>query len=174
MEPYMYENLEERLAELRRLLKTESKVRLYQRYHVICLHLQGYPNQEIADMEHLTVRTISTYINKYRSQGVHGLKMGHSPGAPHRLTPEQEEQLRDVVLHQTPAEVGLKTTMNWTSPLVREWILREFGISYANRGALNLLYRLGFSHTRPTYTLANADPAKQEAFRTEFQDVKKN
>ena len=64
--------------------------------------------------------------------------------------------------------------MNWTSPLVREWILREFGIVYADRGVLKLLHRLGFSHTRPTYTLAKADPAKQEAFRATFQDVKKN
>ena len=39
------------------------------------------------------------------------------------------------------------------------------GISYSKRGALWLLHSLGFSCTRPTYTLANADPQKQEAFK---------
>ena len=173
MNPYVYENLEQRLAEIQRLLKTETNVRFYQRVHVIHLHLQGYRNGEIAKIENLTEKTIGTYIKKYRNLGVDGLKMGHSPGAPPRLTPEQEEQVYEVVLNRTPSEVGLKTTMNWTSPLVREWIQREFGVRYANRSVLNLLQRLGFSHTRPTYTLAKADPAKQEAFRAGFQDVKK-
>ncbi|GGK06293.1 hypothetical protein GCM10007063_31000 [Lentibacillus kapialis] len=36
-----------------------------------------------------------------------------------------------------------------------------------------LLPRLGLSYTRPTYTLAKADPEKQEAFREEFATAKK-
>ena len=35
--------------------------------------------------------------------------------------------------------------------------------------------RLGLSHTRPSYTLANADPEKQREFREEiFPAIKKN
>nr|WP_156889944.1 IS630 family transposase [Planococcus lenghuensis] len=165
--------MEQRLAEIHRLLKTETNVRHYQRIHVIHLHLQGYRNGEIAKIEKLTEKTVGTYIKKYRTLGVDGLKMGHSPGAPPRLTPEQEEQVYEVVLNRTPSEVGLKTTMNWTGPLVREWIRREFDVRYTNRDVLSLLQRLGFSHTRPTYTLAKADPVKQGVFRTGFQDVKK-
>lgn len=174
MEKHLYENLPQRLEEIQQSLKKEKNVRLFQRYQVIQLHLQGRLNPEIAQVENLTEQTISTYIKKYRQQGIEGLQLGHSPGAPRRLTPEQEEQVRNIILNQTPAEVGLETAMNWTSPLLREWIHREFGVRYADRGVLNLLHRLGFSHTRPTYTLAKADPAKQEAFRDEFQDVKKN
>ncbi len=33
----------------------------------------------------------------------------------------------------------------------------------------HLLYRLGFTCTRPTYTLAKADPEKQAAFREAFE-----
>jgi len=150
-------------------MKTENEIRLYQRYQVIHLHLQGHKNREIAQMVNLSEITVGTYLKKYREQGIEGLKMRHSPGAPRRLTQKQEEQVREIVLNHSPAEAGLKTTMNWMSPLVR-----EFRVQYADRSVLNLLHRLGFSHTRPTYTLAKADPVKQETFRTEFQDVKKN
>ncbi|ALS78468.1 hypothetical protein AUO94_07245 [Planococcus kocurii] len=112
MKLYTHENLEQRLAEIHRLLKTETNVRLYQRYHVIRLHLRGYSDRDIAEIENLTERTIGTYIKKYRKQGVAGLKMGHSPGVPHRLTPGQEEQVRAIVLNQTPSEAGLKTAKN--------------------------------------------------------------
>ena len=173
MKKHTYENLQQRLEEIQQALKTEKNVRLYQRYQVIQLHLQGYVYREIADLVNLNANTISIYVKKYQAHGLTGLQLSHSPGAPRRLTPEQEDQVREMILHQTPADVGLKTDMNWTSPLLREWIQREFDVQYADRGVLNLLHRLGFSHTRPTYTLAKADPVKQEAFRATFLDVKK-
>jgi transposase len=169
-----YDNLEKRIEDIQEQLKLEKNVRLYQRYQVIQLHLQGHRNREIAKMVNLNENTIGTYIKKYQKQGIEGLDMSYSPGAPRKLTPEQEARVREVLLHQTPKEVGLNTQMNWTSPLVCEWIQREFQVQYADRGALHLLHRLGFSHTRPTYTLAKADPDKQAAFRDTFQDVKKN
>ncbi|WP_093795262.1 helix-turn-helix domain-containing protein [Sporomusa acidovorans] len=55
--------------------------------------------------------------------------------------------------------------MNWTCPLVAEWIQRQFGIKYTDRGVLDLLRDLGFSCTRPTYTLAKANLEKQEEFK---------
>ena len=50
--------------------------------------------------------------------------------------------------------------MNWTAPL-EEFVFRKFKVKYSNRGALRLLKELGFSCTRLTYTLANADPIKK-------------
>ena len=38
---------------------------------------------------------------------------------------------------------------------------------------LNLLHRIKVSYTRPTYSLAKADPEKQEKFREELESIKK-
>jgi putative transposase len=38
---------------------------------------------------------------------------------------------------------------------------------------LQVFHRLNLSYTRPTYTLAKADKEKQEAFKQEFEDLKK-
>ncbi|MBJ8024994.1 helix-turn-helix domain-containing protein [Bacillus cereus] len=85
------------------------------------------------------------------------------------MTLEQEERIYEVVVHHTPSELGLKSEMNWTAPLLREWIYREGNIIYKDRAILNILHRLGFSHTSPTYTLEKADEQKQQAFRETFE-----
>jgi putative transposase len=51
---------------------------------------------------------------------------------------------------------------------------QEFGVLYSDRGTRELLYHLELSFTAPTYTLAKADPAKQEAFKQDFEELKKN
>lgn len=99
--------------------------------------------------------------------------MGQSSGRPSFLTAEQEEELRSLIIDQKPADVGFPAEMNWTAPLVRDWIKREFGVAYSERGARKLLRLLGFSYTKPTYTLAKADPEKQAAFKQDFEEVKK-
>ncbi|MDR7237738.1 transposase [Neobacillus drentensis] len=99
--------------------------------------------------------------------------MKHPPGRPRQLTPEQEKELYQTVVEKTPEDMGFPANMNWTAPLVSDWINQHFQIQYSERGARELLYRLGFSHTQPTYTLAKADPEKQEAFNQEFEVLKK-
>ncbi|WP_083632469.1 IS630 family transposase [Domibacillus antri] len=48
--------------------------------------------------------------------------------------------------------------------LVVEWVEREWQVSYSLQGMSLVLHHLGFSHTRPTYTLENAYPVKQQTF----------
>jgi transposase len=76
-------------------------------------------------------------------------------------------------VEKTPADVGFPAHMNWTSGLIRDWIRKQFQVDYSERGTRALLYRMDFSYTRPTYTLAKANPEKQEAFKQEFEGLKK-
>nr|WP_256656448.1 IS630 family transposase [Turicibacter bilis] len=75
--------------------------------------------------------------------------------------------------NQPPADVGLEPFMTWTCKLLCIWVKREFDISYSRTGMRDLLYRLGFSYTRPTYSLARASKEKQEAFKEQFETLKK-
>ena len=63
--------------------------------------------------------------------------------------------------------------MNWNAGMISKWIEQQYQVRYSERGTRELLYRLGFSFTKPTYTLAKADPAKQEIFKQEFEGLKK-
>jgi len=63
---------------------------------------------------------------------------------------------------------------NWTAPLICCLVEKKYSVKYSERGMRDLLERIGLSYTRPTYTLAKANPQKQEEFKEKFKDLKKN
>jgi putative transposase len=73
-----------------------------------------------------------------------------------------------------PKDVGFALFVNWTAPLACQWVLKEYGVSFSERGMRDVFYRLKLSYTRPTYTLKKADPEKQEIFKAEFEELKKS
>ncbi len=162
------------ILELRKAMKATKDLRMHQRYQVILLTFQGKTQREIAEITNVSEATINVYVGAYKDRGLAGLVRKHPPGAPAKLKPEQERLLHDVITKSTPKDVGFGPEMNWTSPLIRAYIEKTFGVQYSDRGTRNLLDRLGFSYTKPTYVLAKADPEKQEDFLRDFDDLKKN
>lgn len=152
--------------------KTKDK-RMYQRYMVVLYHLKGHLNKDIAKMMGLCQHTIGIYVNKYKANGLDGLELQHSPGAPRKRTDKQEAKLMEVVTNHTPDEVGFPKRKNWYADIIRQWVFDNFGVQYSYTGMIDLLHRLNMSYTRPTYTLAKADPQKQEEFKQDFELIKK-
>lgn len=86
---------------------------------------------------------------------------------PPKLSEEQLEQLAHTVLHQHPVDAGFEAHYTWTLALIAAWVQHTFQISYTLRCMSKVLHRLGFSFTKATYTLENAEEAKQAEFREE-------
>lgn len=162
------------IQEVKAAMKKNRDLRMHQRYQTILMLLNGESYPKIAECTGLGIATLYNYSAAYRENGLAGLKRGLPSGRPTKLTAKQEQQLYETIVHHTPVEVGFPVEMNWTSPLIREWIEREFTISFSDRGTRDLLYRLNLSFTKPTYTLEKADPAKQEVFKQDFETIKKN
>lgn len=167
------ELLERNLEEAKAAMRQSKDKRMYERYQCIVLHLSGEPRKRIADLLQRCEDTVRTYIRIYEAQGLAGLELGYSPGRPRRLTSGQEQELYRTVTEKRPADVGFPAQMNWTSFLARDWIERQWGVVYQPRAVRQILHRLGLSFTKPTYTLAKADPVRQAAFKEEFERVKK-
>lgn len=100
--------------------------RRFERYQAVALMLRGYPYAEISRIIQRSVTTVYAYIRAFRAGGLPALELHRSPGRPGRLTEDQEQQVADVVTHQTPQAVGFPANMNWTSPpLVRDYIKKR-------------------------------------------------
>ncbi len=153
-------NHKDEIEKLSIVMKEAKSKRAYERYQAIYLHLQGYEKGEIATIIGRSKKTIYNYIHAYTQHGLDGLEMKHSPGAPRRLTRDQEKELALIIEHQLPVDVGFKTKYNWTLAIVAELIQQKWGPTYTLRGTSEILHRLGLSYTKPTYTLANADVEK--------------
>lgn len=148
-------------------------IRMYKRYRVIYLHLKGYTNRDISKEENFCEHTIGTYIAKYKIYGLEGLNPKQSPGAPRLLTPDQERELEIIITTKTPDEVGFPNRKNWYINIVQEWVKKTWGVEYSHRGMAEVMYRMKLSFTRPTYTMAKANPQKQEQFKQDFELLKK-
>ena len=170
---YETDNSNPEIQAVKEAIKKTKDKRKYQRYMVILYHLKGYINIEISRMVDLCQHTVGTYVNKYKENGLPGLALGHSPGAPRRLSDEQEAKLVEVISTKTPDEVGYPNKKNWTVIIIKHWVLDNFGVEYSYTGMVDVIHRLKLSYTRPTYTLAKADPHKQEEFKQKFELLKK-
>lgn len=158
---------------IKAVIKENKDLRMHERYQTILLDLHGVSKKDISKIIGRSLSTVYNYINAYRKEGIKGLRLEQPPGRRPFLTAEQEQRVYQTIVNQTPADVGFPAKMNWTSPIIRKWIERDFGVSYSDRGTRELLYRLKLSFTVPTYTLAKADPAKQDTFVQEFEAYKK-
>jgi transposase len=161
--------------EIEKAMKETKDRRMFERYQTIYLHLQGTKAQQIASILNRSVTTVRSYIKAYNEAGIPGLDRDHSPGAPVRLTNEQQERLKRTIVESVPHDVGFTARHNWTLELIADFIKREFGPSYSLRGISKMMHRQGLSYTRPTYTLATADEEKQKIFtEVTFPDLKKD
>ena len=143
------------------------------RYDAIRLHLEGRSGYEIAGILDMSYDSIRDYINAYNKSGITGLALKPKPGRTKKLDAGQEQQLYECISTKLPKEVGLEPFANWSAPLACKWVNKQFGVSFSERGMRDVFYRLKLSYTRPTYVLKKADPVKQEAFKADFESIKK-
>ena len=156
-------------------MKEAKNINMFRRYQAIYLWLKGRKQQEIADTVRVCRKTVINYINSYKEDGLDGLIPGKPTGQPKFLSDEQEDELKNDIIKKVPADFEEFTSdYNWTVKIVRAHIKNKFNVEYSQSGANKLMHRLGFSFTRPTYTLEKADPEKQEKFKQDFKDIKKN
>jgi len=166
---------ESKIKELKKASRKTRDKRMRQRYDAVRMILQGKRKGEVIEILDISYPTLREYLRKYEADGIKGLEITKkSPGRPKKLTEEQEKALYDCIVDKLPKEVGFAPFVNWTSLLACKWVKKEYEIQFSQRGMLNLLDRLKLSYTRPTYVLKKADEQKQEEFKVEFEDVKKN
>ncbi|MCC3376732.1 helix-turn-helix domain-containing protein [Cohnella sp. REN36] len=130
-------------------MKSTSDKRLFQRYQVVYLYKSGYAVRDIERISQLSVKTIYNYIRAYDQAGVGGLSVGASPGAPRKLTAEQERRLIHLITTNLPADLALPGSPKWTLKLVATLIEREFSQTYTLKGASRLLQDLGLIDSDP-------------------------
>lgn len=162
------------IAELKKLARKSRDARQRRQYDIVRLYLEGRKKPEIAEIMDMSLQGIYNVLNRYRAKGVEGLVLGKAKGRERKLNAEQEAKLYKVITEELPKDVGLGPFCNWTAPLACKYVKEHFGVDFSERGMRDVFYRLKLSYTRPTYTLAKADPVKQEEFKERLEELKKS
>lgn len=163
------------VAKLRRLRATAQRdkaPRVVLRIQGIMLSLQKRTTGEIAGMLQVNRTSVYAWVLNWNKFGEEGLKEGHRCGRPSQMDESQRERLYDLV-DSGPVAYGLNAGI-WTSPMVAQVILQEFGIEYHQGHVRKVLKNLGFSVQRPTTSIVQAqESTKNKWVRYTYPNLKK-
>lgn len=80
----------------------------------------------IAAIVRETDQTVRNWMKRYRAEGIEGLQDRPRPGAPAKVTPADQEQLRQVV-RQRPRSLGQPYSL-WTLQRLADYLAEQTGI----------------------------------------------
>ena len=130
--------------ELKALLRKDEKflqgVRLYACYQVS----KGKRPKELEDIYETSFKSICNWVNRLNAGGVEALIDKEKPGRPPRLTSEQKEKIRSVVLEKSPEDYQYNSS-TWTGSLLIDWISKEYNIVYKKAQIYNILKDMGLT-----------------------------
>ncbi len=131
--------------QLEKLVEKAAKshnFRLFRIAKSLLLIVDGMDSAAVADLFHVTVRTVYNWVKMFMAKrfawlfGLHRKRRGPKP----KLTKKQKKKLYDIVIEGPEAhdfDSGV-----WNSPMIAEVILREFGVIYNPRYLCKLLKKI--------------------------------
>lgn len=110
---YVRPLVEEEQSQVDQLARSSDTV-TYRRAQIVRLSSQHRGTGEIASALNVSERTVRNTIRAFNAQGISSIPRQKPPGRPRALTPEQREQLVEL-LHQSPTAFGIESAL-WTAP----------------------------------------------------------
>lgn len=124
---------------------------------------EGKTYDEIGLTLKYPLTTISDWLSLIQLEGISRKSDIKQTGKPKRLTDEQIEKLKPILL-KSPEEQDFKFTM-WTTKLVIELINKLYNVSYKPLQVRRILHRLDLSCQKPRPTHKKASKKAQEDFK---------
>lgn len=157
------------------LYKKCKDIRLRERYQAMYLSF-SFDWKTIAMIVGRDYDTILEWVRAYNEHGLKGLETDKPSGRPSSLTPEQQNELKNIV-QMSPRSIGLKFS-NWNCKNLSWWISKNFRVRLMREAVRNLLHKLGFVLIKPTYKYVLSDKRERKSFlrrfRHKFKKLRKN
>lgn len=131
-------------SELKSLLRKDEKfqqgVRLYACYQVSL----GKKPKELEDIYETSFKSICNWVNKLNEGGVEALIDKEKPGRTPKLNIEQKDEIKTIVLMQSPEKYGYNSS-TWTGLLLIDLIEKQYGIVYKKAQIYNIMKNSGLT-----------------------------
>lgn len=131
-------------------------LRIVRRTSALLTMGQGQNVTTVAANLSVSEETIYNWLGSFLVNRFESLSYRFSPGRPPRLTPTQKLRLKEI-LDAGPLSYGLLTGC-WTSLIIQQVILKEFGVLYNRHYLCTLLYNLEYSYQKARFVSDHLDP----------------
>lgn len=150
------------------LVDTTRDAKQRDRYRVVLIAGAGLGDEPELDREQIAATVgrsrqfVDEWVGRYRAGGLDAMTPKRQPGAPRRLTTDQEAELCRMLEAGPPPEEGIAA---YNGPILRERIEQRFHKAYSLAGVYKVLHRLGYNDLMPRPHHPDTDPAALEAFK---------
>jgi transposase len=125
--------------------------------------------KEIVNNTGLCINTVRKTIRIYKKFGMKNLtpkKRGRPVGTNKTLSPEQEREIRNIIIDKTPDQIKLKCCL-WDRTSVQELIQRKYGILMPIRTVGEYLRNWGFTVQKPAKMAKKQKPEEVQKWLDE-------
>jgi transposase len=151
---------------------TDLKAKESRRFLAVQRVLEGETQVAVAESLKVSTRSVSKWMMLYRLHGVSSLKLQPHPGAPRKLSDEQEAQV--IVWMNGPTKTHGFDAELWTSPMICEVIKETFPIEFHPEYFCRWLRQRDFTPQVPTFDASQRDENVIAAYPTgPFQEALK-
>ena len=136
------------------------------RKQIVRLKEKGLMGKEIEELTGVNQQQISHIWQLYKRGGKSALKpqkSGRKKKSLMLLNPEQEQEIKQLLIDKTPDQVKL-SFMLWTRQAVSDLVWLKYRIKMSLRVVTNYLSRWGFSCQRPTKRAYGQDSIRVKQF----------
>ncbi len=152
--------------ELKALLRKDEKfqqgVRLFACYQVSL----GMTPKELEVIYQTSFKSICNWVNRLNQAGIEGLVDKEKTGRPPKLTDDQKQKIKQLVIEQSPESHGYNSS-TWTGLLLIDWISKNYNVVYKKANIYNILEELGmrFQKSKGYYPEAKDRSEKASALK---------
>ena len=154
-----------------RLYSKNQQAYIRQRLSAIRYLSEGKSRAEVAQLLGCIDLTIAKWIVKYLEMGLEGLVEPIKHQVKERLNPEQQQEIKRMVLNDRPTKYGIDREI-WTGKNLAFVIKQRWGVDLKTSRIYEILDNLNLSHQKAHRDCVaveprrydNADPAKQKKF----------
>jgi len=150
------------MAELEKLHRSLRDKRQADRVKAVLALSKGWSPAQVAEILLFDEKTSRHYFERYQQGGSRALLDDNYCGAEPKLDDQQIRQL----------ESYLQAHLLPDAKSVIAHIDKHYKVRYSVSGVTDLLHRLGFSYKKPTHVPGKQDPAKQQVFLEEYEQIK--
>ena len=147
-------------SELDRLYRITKDPRLRTRAQMVLLSAeQGLKVSQIAAIVGESEATVLRWLNRYRAEGLEGLKDAPRPGRPSEVTEAYRAELLAAV-RRRPRSLGLPFSL-WTLQRLVEHLAERTGIRVSDETVRRTLKQVDIVLSRPQHKISSPDPEYQ-------------
>jgi len=154
----------EKIAELEKIHRSLRDKRQADRLKAIIALSKGWSAAQVAEILLFDEKTSRHYFERYQKDGLEALLGDNYSGAEPKLNEHQMKELDNYLQEHIFTE----------AKSVIAHIAKHYGLRYSVSGVTDLLHRLGFSYKKPAHVPGKQDPAQQQAFLEEYDQIKAN